>query len=102
MLRALGMLESVHHSLRPVKNFLHNPFIKLAVECKDVEHMFWELNAVGSAFTYRELYQPEHIVIASLKTVPPYVKELLAEFNTVVIDNVYPGGGGEQELNNIH
>jgi len=60
--------------------------------------MFWELNAVGTAFTYRELYQPEHIVIASLKTVPPYVKELLTEFNTVVRDNVYPGGSGEQEL----
>jgi hypothetical protein len=99
LVNPLGMRpDMVFTSAKTCEEFLRNPFIKLAVECKNVEHMFWELNAVSSAFTYRELYQPEHIVIASLKTVPPYIKELLAEFNTVVIDNVYPGGSGEQEL----
>jgi len=47
---------------------------------------------------YAKIFTPEHITIASLKPVPQHIKKQLSNCNIDVIDNVYPGGSGEQEL----
>jgi hypothetical protein len=47
---------------------------------------------------YKEIFQPEHMIVASLKPVPQYVKNELKSWGIEVIDNVYPGGGGEEQL----
>jgi hypothetical protein len=47
---------------------------------------------------YAEIFKHEHIAIASLKLVPQQVKKQLSNCGIDVVDNVYPGGSGEQEL----
>ena len=47
---------------------------------------------------YAETFQPERMVVASLKPVPRHLKERLSSYGVDVIDNVYLGGPGEREL----
>jgi hypothetical protein len=45
---------------------------------------------------YAEIFEPEYMAVASLKPVPSYIKKELERYGILIIDNVYPGGLGEQ------
>jgi hypothetical protein len=83
---------------KDAEEFMRRPAIKLIIECKNLDYAFWEKDVEGQVKPYAEVFQPEYVVIASLKPVPRYPKERLAEYGVDVIDNVYLGGLGEREL----
>jgi hypothetical protein len=96
-----------HFTLRPdivftyasnAKDFMENPIIKLIIECKNFDYTFWEKDVEKQVKPYVEIFNPEHMVIASLKPVPQYSKQKLFNYGIDVIDNVYPEGNGEYEL----
>jgi hypothetical protein len=104
-LRKKGLTEYLR--LRPdivftyaknVGEFIQKPAIKLVIECKNFDYTFWEGDVESQIKPYAEIFKPEHIVIASLKLVPQQVKKQLSNCGIDVVDNVYPGGSGEQEL----
>jgi len=70
----------------------------LIIECESSDYTFWERNIEGQVRLYAEIFEPEYVVIASLKPVPHHVKRRLLNYGINVVDNVYPGGSGEQEL----
>jgi hypothetical protein len=78
--------------------FFENPSIKLVIECKNFDYEFWEKDIRKQIIPYVEIFNPEEVILASLKPVPLFVKNKLANFNIHVIDNVYPNGCGEKEL----
>jgi len=78
--------------------FMQNPAIKLIIECKNTDYTYWEKDINRQIKPYVEIFEPEYMLIASLKPVPPYIKRDLQRYSIHVIDNVYPGGLGEQEL----
>jgi hypothetical protein len=83
---------------KDAEEFMERPSIKLIVECKNADHTFWEREVEEQVKPYAEIFQPEHIVVASLKPVPRHLKEGLSSYGVDVIDNVYLGGPGEREL----
>jgi hypothetical protein len=72
--------------------------IKLVIECKNFDYEFWAADVEKQIIPYKEILQPEYMVLASLKTVPQDAKKRLKSLNIEVIDNVYPGGVGEKQL----
>jgi hypothetical protein len=74
------------------------PAIKLILECKNSDYGFWSGDVEGQIKPYAEIFNPEYIVIASLKPVPQNVKEELSRYGADLIDNVHLGGQGEEEL----
>jgi len=72
--------------------------IKLIIECKNFDYAYWAKDVNMQIKPYKEIFQPEHMIVASLKPVPQYVKNELKSWGIEVIDNVYPGGGGEEQL----
>jgi hypothetical protein len=72
--------------------------IKLIIECKNSDYGCWAKDVNMQIKPYKEIFQPEHMIVASLKPVPQYVKNELKSWGIEVIDNVYPGGGGEEQL----
>jgi hypothetical protein len=78
--------------------FMQNPAIKLIIECKNTDYTYWEKDINRQIKPYVEIFEPEYMLIASLKPVPSYIKRDLQRYSIHVIDNVYPGGLGEQEL----
>jgi len=83
---------------KSAREFMERPSIKLIVECKNADYTFWEREVEEQVKPYAEIFQPEHIVVASLKPVPRHLKEGLSSYGVDVIDNVYLGGLGEREL----
>jgi hypothetical protein len=80
------------------EEFMQKPAVKLIIECKNADHPSWEKDVERQIKPYIEIFQPEHMIIASLKPVPQYLKKALSSYNIDIIDNVYPGGSGELEL----
>ncbi len=78
--------------------FFENPSIKLVIECKNFDYKFWKEDIRKQIIPYVEIFNPEKVILASLKPVSLFVKSKLANFNIQVIDNVYPNGHGEKEL----
>jgi hypothetical protein len=78
--------------------FFEDPSIKLIIECKNFEYKFWKKDIEKQVIPYVEIFNPEEVILASLKPIPLFVKNKLANFNIHVIDNVYPNGCGEKEL----
>jgi hypothetical protein len=72
--------------------------IKLIIECKNFDYGYWAKDVNGQIIPYKEIFQPEHMVVASLKPVPQDVKNKLESLGIKVIDHVYPGGDGEKQL----
>lgn len=72
--------------------------VKMIVECKNQSYEYWARDVDTQIIPYKEIFQPEIMVVASLKKVPDHVKTLLSKHGITVIDEVYPGGRGEQEL----
>jgi hypothetical protein len=82
-------------------NDLFNSFtilIKLIIECKNFDYGYWAKNVDMQIIPYKKIFQPEHMIVASLKPVPQDVKNKLKSLGIEVIDHVYPGGDGEKQL----
>jgi hypothetical protein len=80
------------------EEFMRRPTVKLIIECKNSNHSLWKKDVESQIRPYMEIFQPEYMVIASLKPVPQYLKKVLLSHGIEVIDNVHPEGLGEQEL----
>jgi hypothetical protein len=75
--------------------------IKLIIECKNSDYEYWAKDVDMQIIPYKEIFQPEHMIVVSLKPLPPLpqdVKNKLKSLGIEVIDNVYPGGDGEEQL----
>jgi len=72
--------------------------IKLIIECKNFDYEFWAEDVEKQIIPYKKIFQPEHMVVASLKPVPQDVKKGLKSLGIEVIDHVHLGGVGEKQL----
>jgi hypothetical protein len=72
--------------------------IKLIVECKNFDYEYWAKDVEKQIIPYKKIFQPEYMVVASLKPVPQDVENKLKSLGIEVIDRVYPGGTGEKQL----
>jgi hypothetical protein len=72
--------------------------IKLIIECKNFDYEYWAKDVEKQIIPYKKVFQPEHMVMASLKPVPQDVKNRLKSLGIEVLDHVYPGGAGEKQL----
>jgi hypothetical protein len=72
--------------------------IKLIIECKNFDYEYWAKDVENQIIPYKKIFQPEHMVVASLKPVPQDVKNRLKSLGIEVLDHVYPGGAGEKQL----
>ncbi|MCC6018871.1 MAG: hypothetical protein LM601_07565 [Candidatus Verstraetearchaeota archaeon] len=77
---------------------MQKPAVKLIIECKNTDYPSWEKDVERQIKPYMEIFRPEHMIIASLKPVPQYLKKALSSYNIDIIDNIYLGGSGELEL----
>jgi hypothetical protein len=84
--------DIVFTQARDCEEFVENPVIKLIIECKNSKYEDWKKEISNQIIPYKEIFQPEYILIASLKPAPKIAHDIS------IIDNVYPGGTGEQEL----
>jgi len=83
---------------KSVEEFMIRPLIKLIIECKNLDYITWAEEVEKQIKPYAKIFRPEHMLVASLKPVPQYLKKELLKENIEIIDNVYPGGSGDEEL----
>jgi len=72
--------------------------VRMIIECKNWDYGYWAKDIDIQVVPYKEIFQPDIMVLASLKKVSKYVKEYLGRYGIVVVDEVYPGGRGIDEL----
>jgi len=72
--------------------------VKLIIECKNWEYMYWAKDIDRQVIPYKEIFKPDIMVLASLKKVPQYAKNMLSRYGITVIDEVHPRGKGLKEL----
>ena len=72
--------------------------VKIIIECKNWEYGYWAKDIDNQIIPYKEIFQPDIMVLASLKKVPQYAKNMLSKYGIAVIDEVYPRGKGLEEL----
>ncbi|QGA68912.1 hypothetical protein [Sulfolobus sp. E11-6] len=100
--------NSVKMPLRPDIVILRN-----AESCEDLEHGL-EVEAIIEAknwpfekwvndidrqiLPYKCIFDPKLMIVASLYPVPAYMKQTLAKKGVYVVDNVYSGGNGINEI----
>jgi hypothetical protein len=53
---------------------------------------YWAKGMDTQVIPYKEVFQPDIMVLASLKKIPEHVKEYLSKYGIVVVDEVYPRG----------
>lgn len=75
--------------------------VKAIIECKNQDFMYWRKSIREQIIPYKEIFNPEIMVVASMRNVPQNVKEMLQSHGILVIDGVHPGGRGEEELARI-
>jgi len=68
------------------------------IECKDQDFDAWRHEIDAQIAPYREIFQPDVLIVVSPGAVPQSVKLQWRSRGIVIIDNVYPGGVGEAEL----
>jgi len=68
------------------------------IECKNFDAKYWRKDIDNQIIPYKQIFQSDIEVVASLKKVPDGVKAKLDKHGIKVIDEVYPGGKGEKEL----
>jgi len=68
------------------------------IECKNWDYEYWSRDVYSQIIPYKEIFQPEALILASLKKIPDHVKTWLANLGITVVDEAYPGGKGEEEL----
>ena len=72
--------------------------IRMIVECKNWDYTYWAKDVENQIIPYKEIFQPDMTVLASLKKVPEHVKEYLNRYGIIVVDEVYPGERGINDL----
>jgi len=80
-----------------IKGFM----VKSIIECKNWDYEYWAKEVDTQVIPYKEIFEPEIMILASLKKVPEYVKEYLSNRKIIVIDEVYPEGRGVSELSRL-
>jgi len=68
------------------------------IECKDRDFDAWRHEVDAQIAPYREIFQPEALIVVTPGAVPQNVKLQWRSRGIAIIDNVYPGGVGEAEL----
>ena len=102
--------KSKRHSSRPdiailcnVNNYkdfhkVNKVGVRALIECKNTDIQHWRKDINDQILPYKQIFQPDIIIVASLKKVPESVKAQLNQQGIRIIDEVYPGGKGEKEL----
>jgi hypothetical protein len=72
--------------------------VKLIIECKNQEFYYWRQDVKGQIIPYKCIFEPERMLIVSLKPVPQRVKALLSEQGIDIVDDVCPGGRGKERF----
>lgn len=72
--------------------------VKMIIECKNREYEYWAKDVDNQVIPYKEIFQPDAVIIASMKKVPEHIKLLLNRHGIIIVDEVHPGGKGEKEL----
>jgi len=72
--------------------------IRAIIELKNLDIQYWINDIDNQIIPYKQIFQPDIEVVASLKKVPDSIKAKLGRQGIKVIDEVYPGGKGEMEL----
>ena len=85
------------NSCEDLKNATEIKF-KAIIELKNLDIQCWLNNIDDQIIPYKQIFQPDIEVVASLKKVPDNIKAKLSKHGIIVIDEVYPGGKGEKEL----
>lgn len=75
--------------------------VKAIIECKNQEYMYWARTIENQVLPYKEVFQPDYTIIASLMPVPEYAKIKAARYGISLIDGVNPGGEGIDRLAEI-
>lgn len=75
--------------------------VRMLIECKNWDYEYWSKDIDHQIIPYSEIFRPDVTVLASLKEVPGYVKEVLKRYRIVTIDNVHPKGRGMTEILNL-
>ena len=73
-------------------------YVKMIIECKNWDFSYWSKDIDLQIIPYKEIFQPDNMVLVSLKKVPEYVKTKLNGEGIIIVDEVYPNGRGETEL----
>ena len=72
--------------------------VKTVIECKNWEYERWAGEVYNQVIPYKEIFQPEVVILASMKKIPDHVKTMLSKHGIQVVDEVHPGGEGERKL----
>jgi len=75
--------------------------VKVLIECKNLDPEYWRQDVDNQIIPYKQIFQPDIAILASLKKVPEDIKIKLNKNGIKVIEYVYPGGRGEKELLDI-
>jgi len=71
---------------------------KIIIECKNMELELWKNDIEGQILPYKEIFKPRTMVVASIWRVPKYAKYDLQARSVEVIEEVCPGGSGEEAI----
>jgi len=85
------------NSCEDIKNASDIKF-KAIIELKNLDIQYWLNDIDNQIIPYKQIFQPDIEVVASLKKVPDSIKVKLDKHGIKVIDEVYPGGKGEKDL----
>ena len=108
--RDLKISKSKKHPLRPdiailcnVKNYedfykIEKVIVRALIECKNQDIKQWRKDINAQIIPYKQIFQPDIAIVASLKKVPESIKAQLNQQGIKIIDEVYPRGKGEKEL----
>jgi hypothetical protein len=72
--------------------------VKAIIECKNWDYKYWMKDVDTQLIPYREVFQPDKLILASMKRIPRTVKQRIESYRIRVIDEVYPGGQGTHGL----
>jgi len=70
--------------------------VRALIECKNRDIQYWRKDINTQIIPYKQIFQPDITIVASLRNVPESVKAQLNQQGIKVIDEVYPGGKGEK------
>ena len=77
------------------------PRVLAIIELKNADYSTWQESIETQLIPYKEIFEPELLVLASLKPIPRHVKERLVERGIAVVDEVQPRGSAVGELLNL-
>ena len=66
--------------------------IRAIIELKNLDIEYWLNDVDNQIIPYKQIFQPDIEMVASLKKVPDYIKAKLDKHEIKVIDEVYPVG----------